>query len=75
MCPCIRFSFVLVCPLAMTNTVGVDLKGEKLLKGRVGIPELRVKLIILTTNLLIWEKSKTFKNSAHLDLKQKLDMF
>lgn len=75
MCPCISFSFVLVCPLAVTNILGVDLKGEKLLKRRIGIPELRVKLIILTTNLLTWAKPKTFKNSAHLDLKQKLDMF
>ena len=46
MCPCTSFSFVLAYPLAVTNILGVDLKGEKLLKQRVAIPDLRVKLII-----------------------------
>lgn len=46
MCPCISFSSVLVYPLAVINILGVDLKGEKLLKRRVAIPDLRVKLII-----------------------------
>lgn len=66
MLPCTSFSFVLVCPLAVTNTLGVDLRGRNCQQRKVEIPELRDKLIILTMNLLIQEKNKTFNNYALL---------